>query len=267
MFINIIGFFFFEKYTMYLVFEHVWKCRQTAKHCKLREKFRINSKIVQALRGLKKRKIHWNNKNLWSMVCVCMCDCVCRRGRKVCRTAPSKPTKELESSKQLQIKSINDTYLNRKRQIIIFQTEKNKIHWLQKRFRCRPCRRPTKIHRRRVEFGIWIIIQVFWPPSRCNEPWKSWPRGMGGEEEVREISDVSDGSPTLKIWRRCSPSTVNEKAAFKSVAVMQCDVKFCDNVVDDSHEWFSTSAKMKVCHDRQSLPPSANEIRRTNLAP
>ena len=48
---------------------------------------------------------------------------------------------------------------------------------------------------------------------------------------------------------------------------MYCDVKFSGNVVDDSHEWSSTSTKMTVFHVRQPSQSSANETIRTNLAP
>ena len=80
---------------------------------------------------------------------------------------------------------------------------------------------------------------------------------------MREISDVIDGSATLKISGRCSPSTVNEKAAFKSVAVMQCDVKFCDNVVDDSQHFCQDDGMSRLT----VVATKCNEILRTNLAP
>ena len=54
--------------------------------------------------------------------------------------------------------------------------------------------------------------------------------------------------------------------AFNVAVIVECDVKFSDNVFDESGERSSTSAKMTVFHVRQPSPSSANKKLRTNLA-
>ena len=78
------------------------------------------------------------------------------------------------------------------------------------------------------------------------------------------------GGPAQKLWWRRPGDLKKEftvncqwEGTFKSVAVMLCDVNFCDNVIHDSHEWFSALTVSEDLGDR--CPAQHPRSRRKNL--